>query len=164
MRTRRREKMMRGREQEEKDHRGRRERKMVTLDVFVVSTVVSLLILLSLVSPGGGARAGEREERAIFAGGCFWCMEPPFEKLEGVKAVISGYTGGTKENPTYEEVSSGTTGHAEAVEVIYDPDKVSYETLLSVFWRQIDPTDGGGQFVDRGSQYRAAIFYLTGEQ
>jgi peptide methionine sulfoxide reductase msrA/msrB len=91
-------------------------------------------------------------------------MEPPFEKLDGVKEVISGYTGGQKENPTYEEVSSGKTGHLEAVEVSYDPAKVSYEKLLEVFWRQIDPRDAGGQFVDRGSQYRSAIFYLNEEQ
>lgn len=103
-------------------------------------------------------------ERAILAGGCFWCMEPPFEKIDGVKEVISGYTGGSKQNPTYEQVSSGTTGHLEAVEIIYDPRKVSYEKILDVFWRQIDPTDPGGQFVDRGGQYRSAIFYLNNEQ
>jgi peptide methionine sulfoxide reductase msrA/msrB len=102
--------------------------------------------------------------KAIFAGGCFWCMEPPYEKLEGVKEVVSGYTGGQKENPTYKEVSAGGTGHAEAVEIIYDPQKVSYEILLDVLWRQIDPTDPDGQFVDRGSQYRSAIFYLNDEQ
>jgi peptide methionine sulfoxide reductase msrA/msrB len=91
-------------------------------------------------------------------------MEPPFEKLDGVKEVISGYTGGHKENPTYEEVSSGSTGHAEAVEVVYDPSKITYEELLNVFWRQINPTDEGGQFVDRGSQYRSAIFYHNEDQ
>jgi peptide methionine sulfoxide reductase msrA/msrB len=105
-----------------------------------------------------------RIEKATFAGGCFWCMEPPFEKIDGVKEVISGYTGGRKENPTYEEVSSGGTGHVEAVEVIYEPQKVSYQKLLDVFWRQIDPTDAGGQFVDRGAQYRTAIFYHSEEQ
>jgi peptide methionine sulfoxide reductase msrA/msrB len=103
-------------------------------------------------------------ETAIFAGGCFWCMVPPFEKLDGVKEVISGYTGGRKENPTYEEVSSGKTGHVEAIQVTFDPAKISYEKVLSVFWRQIDPTDAGGQFVDRGSQYRSVIFYLAPEQ
>jgi peptide methionine sulfoxide reductase msrA/msrB len=107
------------------------------------------------------ASSAATTEKAIFAGGCFWCMEPPFEKLEGVTEVISGYTGGHKENPTYEEVSAGKTGHVEAVEVIYDPSKISYEKLLDVFWRQIDPTDPGGQFVDRGSQYRSVIFYST---
>ena len=96
---------------------------------------------------------------ATFAGGCFWCMEKPFEKLPGVSAVISGYTGGKKPNPTYREVASGTTRHAEAVQIHYDPKKVSYNDLLEVFWRQINPTDAGGQFVDRGPQYRSEIFY-----
>jgi peptide methionine sulfoxide reductase msrA/msrB len=102
--------------------------------------------------------------KAIFAGGCFWCMEAPFEKLNGVGAVVSGYSGGHKENPSYAEVSSGGTGHVEAVEISYDPKKVSYQELLDVFWRQIDPTDGGGQFVDRGESYRAVIFYAAEEQ
>jgi peptide-methionine (S)-S-oxide reductase len=101
---------------------------------------------------------------AIFAGGCFWCMEPPFEKLDGVKTVVSGYTGGTKENPTYDEVSAGGTGHAEAVQVTFDPSKVSYEKLLEVFWRNVDPYDAKGQFCDKGSQYRSAIFYLDEKQ
>lgn len=105
-----------------------------------------------------------RVEKATFAGGCFWCMEHPFEKLDGVFEVISGYTGGHKENPTYEEVSAGGTGHAEAVQITYDPDKISYKDLLDVFWRQIDPTDPEGQFVDRGSPYRSAIFYHNDEQ
>ena len=100
-------------------------------------------------------------EKATFAGGCFWCMVPPFEKLDGVKEVVSGYTGGHKDNPTYEEVSSGKTGHVEAIQVTFDPSKVSYERLVNVFWRQIDPTDPGGQFVDRGGQYRSVIFYHT---
>ncbi len=103
-------------------------------------------------------------EKATFAGGCFWCMEGPFEQLDGVVEVISGYTGGHVENPSYQDVCSGKTGHYEAVEVTYDPSKVSYETLLEVFWRQIDPTDPGGQFADRGPQYRTAIFYHTEEQ
>ena len=102
--------------------------------------------------------------KATFAGGCFWCSEADFEKIPGVAKVISGYTGGRKENPTYEEVSAGTTGHLEAIQVFYDPEKVNYEKLLEVFWRHIDPTDGGGQFVDRGSQYGSAIFYHDGEQ
>ena len=100
---------------------------------------------------------------ATFAGGCFWCTEADFEKTLGVRAV-SGYTGGTKENPTYQEVSSGSTGHVEAVQVFYDPSKVTYEELLDTFWRHIDPTDPGGQFVDRGSQYRSVIFYHDEEQ
>lgn len=103
-------------------------------------------------------------EKATFAGGCFWCMVPPFEKLDGVKEVLSGYTGGYKDNPTYEEVSAGKTGHVEAIEVTFDPSRISYEKLLDVFWRQIDPTDPGGQFVDRGSQYRSVIFFHTQAQ
>jgi len=101
---------------------------------------------------------------ATFAGGCFWCVESDFEKVPGVIEVISGYAGGETENPTYEEVSSGRTGHTEAVQVLYDPQVVNYEQLLDVFWRHIDPTDPGGQFVDRGSQYRSAVFYQDDEQ
>ncbi|MBN2468037.1 MAG: peptide-methionine (S)-S-oxide reductase MsrA [Deltaproteobacteria bacterium] len=103
-------------------------------------------------------------EKATFAGGCFWCMESPFEKLDGVATVVSGYTGGHKENPSYEEVSSGTTGHVEAVQITFDPQKISYSELLQVFWRQIDPTDAEGSFVDRGSQYRSVIFYHNDDQ
>jgi peptide methionine sulfoxide reductase msrA/msrB len=102
--------------------------------------------------------------KATFAGGCFWCTESDFEKLPGVVKVISGYTGGTKENPTYAEVSSGKTGHVEAVQVYYDPTKITYEELLDYFWKHVDPTDAGGQFVDRGAQYRSAIFYHDEEQ
>jgi peptide methionine sulfoxide reductase msrA/msrB len=102
--------------------------------------------------------------KATFAGGCFWCTEADFEKLPGVVKVISAYAGGQKENPTYQEVSSGTTGYVEAVQVYYDPAKLTYEELLEYFWRHIDPTDPGGQFVDRGSQYRSVIFYHDEEQ
>lgn len=103
-------------------------------------------------------------QKATFAGGCFWCTEADFEKLPGVVKVVSGYTGGNKKNPSYREVSSGTTGHLEAVQVYYDPLKITYEELLDFFWRHIDPTDAGGQFVDRGAQYRSAIFYHDEEQ
>ena len=103
-------------------------------------------------------------EKATFAGGCFWCMEPPFEKLPGVRSVVSGYIGGNTINPTYESVSGGGTGHYEAVEIDYDPKKVSYEKLLQIFWRNIDPMDDTGQFCDKGSQYRSAIFVRTEEQ
>jgi peptide methionine sulfoxide reductase msrA/msrB len=103
-------------------------------------------------------------EYATFAGGCFWCMEPPFENLDGVHEVIVGYTGGDTENPSYEEVSSGETGHYEAIQIMYDPERITYEELLEVYWRQIDPTDAGGQFVDRGTQYRTAIFYHNRQQ
>lgn len=95
---------------------------------------------------------------ATFAGGCFWCMESPFDHLEGVVSTTSGYTGGTKENPTYYEVSAGGTGHRESVQVVYDPAQVSYEQLLDVFWKNVDPLDGSGQFCDKGDQYRSGIF------
>jgi peptide methionine sulfoxide reductase msrA/msrB len=101
---------------------------------------------------------------AVFAGGCFWCTESDFEKVDGVTEVISGYTGGQVANPSYKEVSSGGTGHVEAVKVIYDPTRITYEALLDVFWRHVDPTDSGGQFVDRGQQYTSAIFYASEEE
>jgi len=103
-------------------------------------------------------------EKAIFAGGCFWCEESAFTDLPGVTKVVSGYTGGNKVNPTYEEVSSGMTGHAESVEITYDPKKLSYTQLLDVFWHNTDPTQSDGQFCDIGSQYRSEIFYTTPEQ
>ncbi len=111
-----------------------------------------------------GISIAKNLEKATFAGGCFWCMEPPYEKLDGVIDVIPGYTGGQKENPTYEEVSTGTTGHVEAVRIIYDPSQITYADLLDVFWGQINPTDPEGQFVDRGPQYRTAVFYHSEEQ
>lgn len=107
-------------------------------------------------SPGGGAAA---TAKATFAGGCFWCMEPPYDELDGVSSTISGYAGGKKKNPTYEEVSAGTTGHTEVVQVTYDPKRITYEKLLEVFWRNIDPLTANRQFCDIGSQYRTAIFY-----
>jgi peptide methionine sulfoxide reductase msrA/msrB len=119
------------------------------------------------VQKGAKTDMGKEEmnlQTATFAGGCFWCTESDFEKLPGVVKVISGYTGGTKENPTYGEVSSGKTGHVEAVQVYYDPTKITYEELLGYFWKHVDPTDAGGQFVDRGAQYRSAIFYHDEEQ
>ncbi|HBI14618.1 MAG TPA: methionine sulfoxide reductase [Desulfobulbaceae bacterium] len=122
--------------------------------------ISAMSLLFSSVLPAQATR----QKTAIFAGGCFWCMEPPFEQLEGVIEVTAGYTGGRTENPTYEQVSSGKTGHIEAVRVNYDPDRISYDALLDVFWRQIDPTDQGGQFADRGTQYATAIFYLDEEQ
>ena len=106
----------------------------------------------------------EGAEIAVFAGGCFWCMEKPFDALDGVLDTTSGYTGGTVDNPTYSQVSAGSTGHTEALRVTYDPSKVSYDKLLTVFWHNIDPLDAGGQFCDRGSQYRSAIFPQTDAQ
>lgn len=103
-------------------------------------------------------------ERAIFAGGCFWCMVSPFDVLDGIISVQSGYIGGHLVNPTYKDVKSQTSGHYEAIEITYDPEVISYEKLLQVYWRQIDPTDDGGQFHDRGQSYKTAIFYTTEEQ
>jgi peptide methionine sulfoxide reductase msrA/msrB len=109
-------------------------------------------------------RPPENAAVATFAGGCFWCMESPFEKLDGVLHVSAGYTGGEKKNPTYQEVTSGKTGHLEAVQVWFDPERATYGQIVDIFWRQIDPTDPGGQFADRGSQYETAIFYHDEEQ
>ncbi len=121
------------------------------------------IVFFSMVS-FGMARGETRYRTATFAGGCFWCMEHPFDEVDGVIDVVSGYTGGKTENPTYEQVCSLDTGHLEAIHVTYDPSKVSYETLLDVFWRQIDPTDADGQFADRGSQYATAIIYHDEDQ
>ena len=107
---------------------------------------------------------GHNIQTATFAGGCFWCTESDFEKLSGVVKAVSGYTGGREENPSYKEVSSGTTGHVEAVQVFYDPSKITYEEVLDYFWKHIDPTDPEGQFVDRGPQYRSVIFFHNEEQ
>ncbi len=104
------------------------------------------------------------QENAIFAGGCFWCMVQPFDTQPGIISVTSGFTGGHTENPTYEEVCSGTTGHTEAVEIIYDPAIISYESLVEIYWQQTDPTDAFGQFQDRGDSYRPAIYYHSQEQ
>ena len=126
------------------------------------------LILAVLLSCAGMAQAvtpGRTPNGvATFAGGCFWCMEGPFEKLPGVLSVTSGYTGGRKPNPTYGEVGSGTTGHAEAVQVVFDRRRVTYEQLLEVFWRNIDPLSADGQFCDRGSQYRSAVYFHDAAQ
>ncbi len=113
--------------------------------------------------PSGSLQAVE-PAKAYFAGGCFWCMEEAFEKVEGVIAVASGYMGGTVANPTYEQVSAGHTGHAESVEVLYDPSKVTYQKLLEAFWRNVDPLTSNAQFCDHGTQYRAAVFYTTDEE
>jgi methionine-S-sulfoxide reductase len=125
--------------------------------------ILTLIVGLIL----GGAvmtNADDNLELATFAGGCFWCMEPPFDKLDGVVSTVSGYLGGTEENPTYQEVSAGRTGHAETVQITFDPSKVTYRKLLEVFWKQINPTTADRQFVDVGRQYRSAIFYQNEEQ
>ena len=126
--------------------------------MMMVLLIIPLAVPLAFSWAATPAVAGD-ERQAVFAGGCFWCMEPPFAGLPGVFDVAAGYCGGDQANPTYEQVSTGKTGHREAVRVIYDPEKISYEELLTVFWRQIDPTDAQGQFADHGSQYQAAIFY-----
>jgi peptide-methionine (S)-S-oxide reductase len=129
------------------------------------AAILAAALLLAL-APAPAARAaqapapaGRPSARATFAAGCFWCVQEAFEKVPGVVSVAAGYTGGTVPNPTYEQVSAGDTGHKEAVEVVYDPSKVSYSQLLDFFWHNADPTDGSGQFCDRGPEYRAQIFY-----
>jgi peptide-methionine (S)-S-oxide reductase len=139
--------------------------------MLIRSLLVSLVILVApaaygedaAVSAESAADSTEKAE-AIFAGGCFWCMEPPFDKLDGVSSTISGYIGGQKENPTYKQVSAGRTGHTEAVKISYDPEKITYQELLDVFWVNVDPLTANRQFCDRGSQYRTGIFYLDEEQ
>lgn len=124
-----------------------------------------LLAAIALAAAIGTAHAQDKGlEKAIFAGGCFWCMEAPFDRLDGVVSTTSGYTGGDEPEPTYEQVSAGRTGHAESVEVIYDPAKISYEKLLYVYWRNVDPTVTDRQFCDHGHQYRTAIFVHDAEQ
>jgi peptide-methionine (S)-S-oxide reductase len=122
-----------------------------------------LVFPLALVAAGTVEAAG-KIEKATFAGGCFWCMEHPFDALPGVLSVTSGYTGGQKKDPTYQEVSAGGTGHAEAVQIVYEPSKITYGKLLDVFWHNIDPTTKDRQFCDSGHQYRSAIFYHSEEQ
>ncbi|MCF8078885.1 MAG: peptide-methionine (R)-S-oxide reductase MsrB [Desulfobacterales bacterium] len=142
-------------------------------DIRRVSFYAALIAFAALLAAGAGAMENKAKEAAsgtgdtktaVFAGGCFWCTEADFEKVEGVIDAVSGYTGGSVRNPAYNQVSAGTTGHVEAVKVIYDPARIGYEQLLWVYWRTMDPTDPGGQFVDRGAQYAGAIFYATEEQ
>ncbi len=136
--------------------------------VFLGCLAFALGLSLSAATPAGSSAgagaAGDGLETAIFAGGCFWCVESDFDKVPGVVRTISGFTGGSVENPSYQQVSAGGTGHREAVKIVYDPEEVSYEQLLHVFWRSIDPTDPGGQFCDRGDSYESAIFAVGEEQ
>ena len=134
---------------------------MITGIILVGLTLVPLLVFAQATLP---SKSSLPHEKATFAGGCFWCMEPAFDHLKGVMSVVSGYTGGTKKDPTYEEVSSGITGHVESVEIIYDPSTISYARLLEVFWYNIDPTVKDQQFCDTGRQYRSAIFTHNEEQ
>jgi len=128
------------------------------------SIIMAVMGLSTVLFAMATAMAATTLEKATFAGGCFWCMEHPFDQIPGVIAVTSGYTGGQKKNPTYKEVSAGGTGHAESIEVVYDPTKVTYEKLLEVFWHNIDPTAKDRQFCDTGHQYRSAIFFHNEEQ
>lgn len=128
--------------------------------VRILASIFAFSISASSMSQSGN----DNTAVATFAGGCFWCMEPPFDKLDGVVSTTSGYTGGHVKDPMYEQVSSGGTGHTEAVRIVYDPAKISYEKLLAVFWRNIDPTTADAQFCDHGDQYRSGIFYHNDEQ
>ncbi|HEY5602313.1 MAG TPA: peptide-methionine (R)-S-oxide reductase MsrB [Gammaproteobacteria bacterium] len=139
----------------------------LTITVFALvagSFLIYQLTQPSLANENSNSSGDTKLRIATFAGGCFWCMEPPFDALDGVKDVISGYTGGKENNPTYSEVSSGATTHVESVQISYDPAKISYRELLDVYWRQLDPTDAGGSFVDRGPHYRSVVFYHDEEQ
>jgi len=136
--------------------------KLLTL-IYLIS-ILGIMVIMTNQQRSKGQKDSKDYEIATFAGGCFWCMEHAFETVEGVVEVVSGYTGGTKPYPSYKEVSTGNTGHYEAVKVIYDPKKVSYVSLLKIFWTNIDPTDPDGQFADRGPQYRTAIFYHNEQQ
>ncbi|MFK7825730.1 MAG: peptide-methionine (S)-S-oxide reductase MsrA [Oligoflexales bacterium] len=129
------------------------------LILLLASVTLALTSSLSLAQ-----KQGPKLETAIFAGGCFWCMEPPFEKKDGVHSAVSGYISGHVKDPTYKQVSAGTTGHTEGVEIKYDPKKISYKELLKIFWKNIDPTVKDQQFCDKGSQYRSGIYYLNDAQ
>jgi methionine-S-sulfoxide reductase len=137
---------------------------MGTTLVLVVIAFTLCVTLWALETPGGHAGQASTQEKATFAGGCFWCMQPAFDQLDGVISSTVGYAGGTEVNPTYEQVSAGRTGHVEAIQIVFDPDRVSYSQLLEVFWRNIDPTQVDGQFVDIGRQYRTAVFFHSDEQ
>ena len=126
-----------------------------------ILALASCAVVVAVVTADSGAG---KQETAIFAGGCFWCIEAPFDKVPGVISAVSGYTGGPEDNPSYKQVASGSTGHREAVRVVFDPDRVAYRKLIEHFWRQFDPTDAGGSFYDRGHQYTSAIYYTTEEQ
>lgn len=140
---------------------------MINLTVLFLTITISVFCILNMAYAEQGKinpDYSDRLEKATFAGGCFWCMEPPFDKLNGVISTTSGYAGGNEIMPTYEQVSSGRTGHFEAIEIVYDPEKVSYDKLLDVFWKNIDPTQENGQFADIGKQYRTAIFFHDDNQ
>lgn len=133
--------------------------KLMMLKIIPIAILLALLGVFPVTAANSAGTA-----TATFAGGCFWCMEPPYDALDGVLSTTSGYIGGEKADPTYHEVSAGSTGHTEAVQVVYDPNKVSYKKLLEVFWRNVDPTVTDRQFCDVGNQYRTGIFYHDAEQ
>jgi peptide-methionine (S)-S-oxide reductase len=136
-----------------------------SLSLRVLVAITAMLLGAGIVrTPGGIGAASSPPAKAYFAGGCFWCMEEAFEKVDGVVAAVSGYMGGTVADPSYEEVSSGRTGHAESVEVQYDPSRITYAQLLEVFWRNVDPVTPNAQFCDHGTQYRAAIYYQNEQE
>jgi peptide-methionine (S)-S-oxide reductase len=134
------------------------------MKVMTLARIALLMCAALALAPVHAQPPPPQYEKATFAGGCFWCMEPPFDELPGVISTTSGYTGGRTKDPTYEQVSAGITGHAESVEVVFDPSKVTYARLLDVFWRNVDPVTANRQFCDSGTQYRSAIFYHTDEQ
>lgn len=131
---------------------------MTTMETLLLSGLLFATMFVTPLTAYAASQPPPGSETAVFAGGCFWCMEKPFDAVEGVIETTSGYTGGTVNSPTYEQVSAGGTGHAESLRVVFDPTRVSYATLLDTFWHNVDPFDVGGQFCDRGSQYRSAIF------
>lgn len=136
----------------------------------MMNRIVAVAALALLLAGSAGAQQApakpmpEKTATAIFAGGCFWCMEPPFDAIDGVVSTTSGYIGGMRVNPTYKDVSAGTTGHTEALKIVYDPAKVSYDKLLQVFWRNHDPLTADGQFCDKGSQYRPGVFFASEDE
>jgi peptide-methionine (S)-S-oxide reductase len=137
---------------------------MIREEMLMKTLIIAMMGLSTLIFTASIITDAANLEKATFAGGCFWCMEHPFDQIPGVISVTSGYTGGEKKNPTYKEVSAGETGHAESIQVIYDPARVDYGKLLEVFWHNIDPTAKDRQFCDSGRQYRSAIFYHNDEQ
>ena len=143
---------------------GKEETTMTTQQRLILFTIGLLMIIPFTLASSNAAPGSDTKAKAYFAGGCFWCMEEAFEQVDGALWVFSGYMGGNVANPTYEQVSAGRTGHAEAVEVTYNPEKVSYQQLLDAFWRNVDPLTPNAQFCDHGSQYRSAVFYATDEE
>lgn len=137
-------------------------RRLVFTSLAFASALLASALTLGVSSSHAAGQKGLKT--AIFAGGCFWCVESDFDKVPGVVTTISGYIGGKSKNPTYKQVTAGGTGHLEAVKITYDPKKVTYKRLLHIFWRSVDPTDGGGQFCDRGESYQTAVFAVDGEQ